>query len=268
MKQVDKNKQTLLNYGIDQSLAQKIVSYDLTITKLRVNSRSDLKRLSFTDSEIDIIKERTERQPIPDNVMEQLIKDTELHCCICQDIDNHKPIIIHHIVEHRLTQDNSYDNLIVVCLNHHADIHTTRHISQQNYSIKKLIDLKNKFIISLKDYRDGKRVAPGRENIKDNPVNYPDLMVLEHYKNFLFERAVFFDNFEHENNYHNFKESIVNIINGLKSGIIKETDGHIHIVTKPHNQFSNQTWQNNLIEILRNLDSVIKVYKNAIKEKK
>jgi len=268
MNRTDKNIENLLKYGIDENLAQKIASYGLTISKIRVLSKADLIKQNFTDDEISMMKEKAERQEINDTVLQQLIQDTELHCCICQDIDNAKPVIIHHINEYNKSQDNSYDNLIVVCLNHHADIHTIRQISQQNYPPTKLIDLKNKFVKSLKEYRAGKRVAPGRENLKDNPSNYPDLLVLEHYKKYLFERDAFFDSFEHEYNYHNFIDSIDNIINGLKSGIIKETDGYIHIVTKPHNQFSNVVWLNIVIGIVKDINDVRKTYKTAIKENK
>ncbi len=163
MKQKERNFQNILNKRIDVKLAQKLVDGRLTITKIQTLSIEDLEDLGFSNSDSKLIKKKTTRQPIEHSVLEQLIKDTELKCCICQNIDSKSPVIIHHIEEYNVNQNNSYDNLIVLCLDCHGNVHTTRHISQQDYPKEKLIDLKNKFVKAITDFRAGLRVAPGRE---------------------------------------------------------------------------------------------------------
>lgn len=161
MKQRDLNKENILKYGIPENIVDVLLGHNYTVSKIRVASKEDLNFLQ--SDQIKIVKENIRRNPIPDDIFEQLVRDSELLCCFCWNIDDNKPIVIHHIEEYNISQNNKYDNLVVVCSNHHADIHTTRKISQDNFPPIKIIVQKEKWTQALKDYRNGNRVAPGKE---------------------------------------------------------------------------------------------------------
>ena len=44
-------------------------------------------------------------------------------CCFCADGVNVRPFQLHHIIPHSATQDNSEENLLLVCPTHHVTIH-------------------------------------------------------------------------------------------------------------------------------------------------
>ena len=163
MRQFEINKTTLLKYGISEDLIDKIIAKGFTKTKLEIMKNEELKKV-FLDSEIDIIKERLCRQPIPDNIYNRLVQETELHCPFCWNLKEDPPIVIHHIGPYNETQDNSYNNLIVLCLNHHGEVHTKREISQNNYPRIKLLTRKEEWIEALKEFKAGNRAAPGVES--------------------------------------------------------------------------------------------------------
>jgi hypothetical protein len=133
MNRSDANKTTFLKYGIPENIADSLITKGFTVTKIQNGAnKKDLNFLQPTD--IDFVFSKLKRQPIPDDIYERLVKETELSCCFCWNILEEKPVIIHHIEEYASTQDNSYNNLIVLCLNHHGEVHTKREISQQNFS--------------------------------------------------------------------------------------------------------------------------------------
>jgi|GEM_PF-4284522 len=177
MKQRDKNKENLMKYGISEKYAEILTVNNFNVTKLRTSNKKDLASV-FNDKQIKEVKELIKRKPITDEVFEQIVDDTELQCCFCWNIEETKPTIIHHIEEYNVSQNNDYDNLVVVCLNHHAEIHTKRQISQQNFPPIKIIKQREKFIQALKDYRAGNRVAPGKENLdRINLTNSPNSVI-------------------------------------------------------------------------------------------
>ena len=124
MKQRDLNKENILKYGISENIVDVLLDHNYTVSKIRVASKEDLNFLQ--SDQIKIVKENIRRNPIPDDIFEQLVRDSELLCCFCWNIDDNKPIVIHHIEEYNISQNNNYDNLVDVCSNHHADKHTTR----------------------------------------------------------------------------------------------------------------------------------------------
>ncbi len=165
MDRIEKNTQNFLKYGISSNLAEKLVQQGYAVSSIQGGaSKKVLRQLGvFTDGEVNEIFEKVKRQPIPDDVMQKLISECELHCCFCWNINEEPSIIIHHIVEYNKSQDNSYGNLVVLCLNHHGDAHTKRQISQQNFPPSRQIHQKQKWIQAVKDYRQGLRIAPGSE---------------------------------------------------------------------------------------------------------
>ncbi len=180
MRQRDKNIETFLKYGVSEELANRLVSNGYTVSKVQAASKNDFS-LILNKDEIDDLFLKVKRQPIPDDIYERIIKETELHCCFCWNISEEKPVIIHHIDEYNQTQDNSFNNLIVLCLNHHGDVHTKREISQQNFSKIRLLSQKEKWIEALIEYRKGNRPAPGSETkgSTQNVSNSPNSIITQ-----------------------------------------------------------------------------------------
>src|SRR5205814_10535644 len=112
----------LLGYGLSSDLIEKIAHRKHTLTELRALSRQKL--LShYTSDEVDQIKLRIERTPIPDDVISLVTSRARGGCCYCGDGNSARPFQIHHIDPYSETQDNSEDNLLLVCPTHHARIH-------------------------------------------------------------------------------------------------------------------------------------------------
>ena len=78
MKQAAKNRENLLKYGLSDDLIEKLIRKDYTVSKVRSASKNDLRK-SLSSEEAENVKEKIKRQPIPDNVFERLVSETELH---------------------------------------------------------------------------------------------------------------------------------------------------------------------------------------------
>lgn len=174
MKQRDNIIETFLKYGVFEEIANKLETANYTVSKVQAASKKDLDNILNKD-DIDDLFSKVKRQPIPDDIYERLATETEMHCCFCWNIFEEKPVIIHHIDEYNKTQDNSFNNLIVLCLNHHGEVHTKREISKQNFPKVRLLTQKEKWIEALFEYRKGNRAAPGSEtkgftqNVSNSP---------------------------------------------------------------------------------------------------
>ncbi len=160
-----KAENTLINlmaYGIAKDLAQKAVDAGYNLTKIRAASKSDLTD-HFADDEADMLKRQIERQPISDDVVERLVNECHWRCCVCFNYDNLLPVVVHHIEEHARTQNNSYENLVVLCPNHHALAHTQSTLGQGPLTAELLRRQKSSFIERIAQMVAGTNVAPGRE---------------------------------------------------------------------------------------------------------
>lgn len=79
----------------------------------------------YTASEVVQIKEHLQRAQIPENVIEAVIKRAAGVCCFCSDGNSARPFQIHHVAPYSETQDNSDENLLLVCPTHHVVTHVT-----------------------------------------------------------------------------------------------------------------------------------------------
>ena len=122
----------LIAVGLDSKLAEKIVSKGYTLSKLKSASKTDLSK-NFESWEISPIIEATKRKPISSDTINRLVKESDWKCCICWDISKETPLVIHHIIEHSKTKDDSCKNLVLLCLDHHALAHSTIDLVLQKY---------------------------------------------------------------------------------------------------------------------------------------
>jgi hypothetical protein len=129
---VKKNRKLLLNLlgvGLDSKLAQKAIEADFTLTRLRRVTKGELAR-HLTVQEVQQICDVVKRKKIPTNTLQRLVEECDWKCCVCWDYRKESPVVIHHIERHSSTSDDSYENLVILCLNHHATAHSKWEISR------------------------------------------------------------------------------------------------------------------------------------------
>ena len=72
----DKRLLNLISFGFNTDLAKKAVEKNYTYSKLSQATKADLKA-DFYDYEVNDIIDLTKRKPIPEDVIEQLIKECD-----------------------------------------------------------------------------------------------------------------------------------------------------------------------------------------------
>lgn len=152
----------LLAVGLDSDLARKTVAAGYNLTKLRVATKRELARY-FTDLEVERLREVSKRKPLPQDTLTRLVEECDWKCCLCWDFRKESPVIVHHIEEHSKTQDDSYENLVILCLNHHAKVHTEWKISRSPWPADLIHSRKQEWIKAVADFKAGLRPAPGSE---------------------------------------------------------------------------------------------------------
>lgn len=106
---------SLIAYGISQNLAAKAVERKLSITQIRALSRVNLvDKFCFSIDEAEELSSAVNRKPIDDDIVFLLLKNLNSLCCVCK-ADKGKTYIIHHIKPYTESQDNRYENLVVLC---------------------------------------------------------------------------------------------------------------------------------------------------------
>lgn len=111
----------LLGLGFDTDLIARIEAHGHTVSALGSLSKRALES-NYSQPDITLIRERIHRTAILDEIIDAVLDASDRVCCFCRDgISNH-PFQIHHAVEYSKTQDNSFENLILLCPNHHQTI--------------------------------------------------------------------------------------------------------------------------------------------------
>lgn len=119
----DSVKTKLLCYGVDLDLATRAEQKGLTLQTIRsLRVRALISSYGFSKAEADELKSSIRRKPISEDIVDLLLKSCNFLCCVCKG-DKGQSYIIHHIVSYAETQDNSYNNLVVLCPNDHDLAH-------------------------------------------------------------------------------------------------------------------------------------------------
>lgn len=114
-----------LQYGVSSTLADKAVRAGLTVTTARALPIRELTgKFSLSGAEASELKKCVVRQPIDARVAELLLTRSNHVCCVCKGIKG-TAVILHHLVEYEVSQDNSYGNLAVLCPNDHDRAHSS-----------------------------------------------------------------------------------------------------------------------------------------------
>ncbi len=148
----------LLGAGLDSELAGKAVTNGYSLTKLKSTPKSELERV-FSENEIQAFYD-LRRRPIAKDTVQELIEKCHWKCCLCWEYRETQPVVIHHLIEHSRTQDDSYDNLVILCLNHHAAVHSKWEISRHPWPPELIKHRKSQWEQAVSDFVSGRRPAP------------------------------------------------------------------------------------------------------------
>lgn len=111
MKELD----TYIKYGVNTELAGKLMRLNLSISNIKTLPFEDLISIYGLDAnEVQYLKKLFIRQPIPDDVLYELLENSNYVCCVCKGVKS-DGYVIHHINPYSITRDNSYSNLAVLC---------------------------------------------------------------------------------------------------------------------------------------------------------
>jgi len=154
--------QVLMGRGLSSDLAQRISVRFPDWEALNGASITALGEY-FAPKELDAIKKARKRRGIPRETVNRLIDECAFQCCLCWNFDSDRGVVIHHIRSHAKAPDDSFENLIILCADHHDRVHTTRELTRHPFSPEILRRRKVDFIAAIAAFKEGKRVAPGRE---------------------------------------------------------------------------------------------------------
>ena len=119
-----KTRRALVQLSIPTDLIDKIGQLGHTIANLRSFSAAQLEQ-HYAQDEAELIAGKIKREPIEDSVIEAVLAASGEACIYCADGNCTRPYEVHHIVPYASSQDNSEDNLALVCPSHHVWIHKT-----------------------------------------------------------------------------------------------------------------------------------------------
>lgn len=120
---MDKRITTYLQYGVPIDKAKSAIANSLSASTFKKLSKEQLiSKYNFNNEDIDFIKHCLNRNPIDENIINTLLERNNYMCCICKG-EKSDAYIIHHIEEYSISQNNSYDNLAVLCPNDHDLAH-------------------------------------------------------------------------------------------------------------------------------------------------
>lgn len=132
-----KTKNALLNLSFPTDLISKIEQNNDTLASLRECNRENLLQ-RYNENEVDIISEKIKREPIQDVVIDSLFVKANGACSLCATGDSSLPFQIHHIEEYSRTQNNSEENLLLVCPTCHSSIHKKKTTYEEQKSKKRI----------------------------------------------------------------------------------------------------------------------------------
>lgn len=116
----------LMDRGFDSDLAEQLATQGYTLEKLKQTKRGSLISLGISMPLIDLLHSES-RPPIPDDTLVSVLHCSRWTCCVC--CTPSKPVIVHHIIPWNESHSHEEENLVVLCLEHHAEAHTHHDLS-------------------------------------------------------------------------------------------------------------------------------------------
>lgn len=149
----------LMDRGCDSETANRLEKAGYTLNKLKNLDVNELHDLNIPQELIDIILQE-KRPPIPRTTMNKVLFESRYTCCVCRD--RSQGIIVHHIHKYSESRNHAEDNLVVLCLQHHGDAHTTRGL-QLNLTPERLRESKQKWLDLVKQFDNHEALSANPE---------------------------------------------------------------------------------------------------------
>lgn len=159
----------MLGRGIPSTLAGRIAKSFPDWESMDSGMGAIALETGFTAEERDFIRRAKSRREIPKATVRQLVEECGFRCCLCWNIDADTGIVIHHIKEHAAAPDDTFENLVVLCPDHHSRVHTKWELARHPFPPELVRSRKTDFVGALAAFRAGTRAAPGREQVSPAP---------------------------------------------------------------------------------------------------
>lgn len=118
-----KYRDTYLQYGIPSDWAESFDAKGISVAAFKKTSAKMLQqKFAIPAENIAFVKACLTRKPIDRDELETLLNNNRFVCCVCRGTKG-QSYIVHHIIPYAQTQDNSYDNLAVLCPVDHDLVH-------------------------------------------------------------------------------------------------------------------------------------------------
>lgn len=131
-----KTRETLIAKGFRTSLIDKIAKNRHTVANLDTFSKTQLSEF-YTKAEVKIIVEKVKRKPILSATVKEILRLSNEVCCYCKDGNSGRPYQIHHIEEHAISQDDSLENLMLICPTHHMAVPQKKYTIEEQKEVRK-----------------------------------------------------------------------------------------------------------------------------------
>ena len=254
----------LFSAGLNTVIGQKALDAGYNLTKLRTATKADLDKV-FYPNEVKEIRDCLQRAEIDENVIKELVEKCNWSCCVCWKYDELLPVILHHIEEHSQGGKDTYENLVVLCLNHHGYAHSKWEISRSPLPPEKIRELKAAFEKAIAEFKAGKRPAPGREGDGKDSASKSDFQALKDIAGFC-NRPAFWRHFDREGSMDDFLQAMTDVLRTLNTGVMKTREGDEIGRTKDNRQFSNPHWQERMVVFAGQIDSIIEWLQIAMRD--
>lgn len=168
-----------VQYGVSEEEATKLVSLGLSVSALRNTSvKAVAATYGLPREAIERLKGLVTRKPIGAEVLDELLENSRYTCNVCEGLKG-SSFLVHHIQPYEQTQDNSYENLVVLCPTCHDLAHRSSGLTL-GISPRQLRRAKTRWERLVQERSVGE--AAGRGTFHDaDYVNVP--RVVELYKN-------------------------------------------------------------------------------------
>ncbi|MCK9212235.1 MAG: HEAT repeat domain-containing protein [Ignavibacteriaceae bacterium] len=138
-------EKTYIQYGVPSSWAHEYEQLGISTTTFKQTSKKNLiDKYKICRTQINFVKECLVRKPINEDILQTLLERNNFICCLCKGTKSNS-YIIHHIEEYSKSQDNSYDNLAVLCPNDHDEAHKQGKSLTSKVSAKQIRKAKKKW---------------------------------------------------------------------------------------------------------------------------
>lgn len=114
---------TYIQYGVPSDWANEFENIGLPSSTFKNTSIKNLiAKYKIEESRAEFVKDCLKRNPIDDGIVQSLLENSRFVCSLCKG-QKSDAFIIHHIEPYSVSQDNSYNNLVVLCPNDHDLVH-------------------------------------------------------------------------------------------------------------------------------------------------